>query len=444
MMRVTLRAFHVVALLLLVPEAAAAQRVVTLEEAYRLAARSNPTVTMLQERVAQAEAARYRAYSSVKPTASFQGTFTHYDQEIVVDFSKMSPIELPEGSSKPIVIQKQDQFGFLAGVTVPIFRGAAYPRIDMAKKNVEAARLRTIRNMQDFLLRVAQAYYLAVSRKDVVQAIEAKVAVDKRHLQAAQERFEVGQAPRSEVLRAELVLTQDEQNLLAQRNALEAAKRQIAILIGVSEDIDVVRPAEPEDVAASEGEMVTIALERRLDLKAADVALKMAKKNVEAVYWGFLPSLDGGFMYRWTEAAGFANKRGTWNLTLTLTVPIYDGGLRYADLREARSRLVEARAQKEALDMEMRSELVRLRSELASATAGLAAAEKALALARTTAQDIEASFEVGTATQLDVLDANQRLLEAEIQLTSTLHTRDLARLALAHAQGRFDPLRGGR
>lgn len=423
---------------LLAPRAAAADQSVTLDEAYRLAVRNNPTMAVLRERVAQAEAARYRAWSAVKPNATFQGTFTHYDQEIVVDFSMLMP------GSPPMVLQKQDQFGMVGVANVPLFRGPAYPRIDMARKGVEVARLREVRSRQDFLLRIAQAYYLVVSRKEVVTALENKLAVDQKNLAAARSRHEVGQSARSEVLRADLVVTQDEQNLLTQRNALDAARRQLAILLVLPGAVDAARPTEPGDPTRSDDEMVAIALGRRADLKAADLSLAIAKQGKRAAWWSFLPSLDAQFLWRWSEAVGFAGERNTWNLTFTLTVPIYDAGLRYADLREATSRILEARAQKDALDLEVRAEIVRLRADLQSATAGLVSARKAVALARTTAGDMEASFEVGAVTQLDVLDANQRLLDAELQLTTTLYTRDLARLALAHAQGQFDPIRGAR
>jgi outer membrane protein TolC len=427
-----------VVLVLAAPRAAPADQSVTLDEAYRLAVRNNPTMAMLRERVVQAQAASYRAWSALKPNATFQTTFTHYDQEIVVDFSMLMP------GSPPMVLQKQDQWGMVGVANLPIFRGPAYPRIDMAKKGVEVAKLREIRSRQDFLLRVAQAYYMVVSRKEVVTALENKLAVDQKNLAAARSRFEVGQSPRSEVLRADLVVTQDEQSLLTQRNGLDAARRQLAILLVVPGAVDAARPAEPGDPTRSDDEMVATALGRRADLKAADLALVIAKQNKKAAWWSFLPSLDATFLWRWTEAAGFAGEKNTWNLTFTLTVPIYDGGLRYADLRDATSRIIEARAQKEALDLEVRAEIVRLRSDLQSATSGLVSAHKAVALARTTAADMEASFEAGAVTQLDVLDANQRLLDAELQLTTTRYTRDLARLALAHAQGQFDPLRGAR
>ncbi len=434
------RVLALLPVLLLLPVAcpARAERL-TLEQAYALAVRHNPTLRILKERVAQAEAARYRAWSAVKPTASFQGTFTHYDQEIVVDFARQSPIPIP--GMEPIVIQKQDQFGFVGLASVPIFRGPAYPQIGLARDGVELARLREIRSRQDFLLRIAQAYYLVVSRAETVSALEHKLEVDRKHLAAARAQFDVGQAARPAVLRADLVVTQDEQTLLAQRIALQAARRQLGILIGTRTTPEVSRPDEPASIEENEQSMRREALQLRVDVKAAALSQRMAEKSHDAVWWNFAPSLYLSWMYRWSEAAGFAGQRGSWNLMLTLNVLLYDAGQFYAQLRYAASRVREAEAQLAALGLEVDSQIVALRAELESAVAAVRAARKAVELAKTTESDMETSFNEGAATQLDVLDASQRYLDAQLQLTASLYNRDLSRLALAHALGRFDPLR---
>jgi len=412
---------------------------ISLEQAYAMALKSNPTLRVLGERVVQAEAARLKAWAALKPTASFQASFTHYDQSIIFDLNQYSPTPLPGVS--PIESQKQDQFVFAAVASRPLFRGPAYPRIGMARKGVDAARLREVRSRQDFLLRVAQAYYLVVSRGEGVTALEHKIAVDRKHLASAKAQVEVGQAARVNELRADLILTQDSQSLTSQKIGLAAAKRQLAILIGAEGTVEVSRPPEPPIPGGTEHSLLSDARRVRTDLKAAGISLELAKQSQDAVWWGFLPSLDLSWMYRWSEATGFAEQRGSWNLMFTLNLPIYDGGLRYAELRDAKSKVVEAREQRAALGLEIETEIVRLRAELEAAEASVVSARKALKLAQRTGVDMQASYEVGAATQLDVLDVAQRELDAELALTAALYQRDLARLALQHARGMFDPAR---
>ena len=65
-------------LLASIPFSAAAQDQLTLDQAYEQAVKQSPTLELLKQRVAQAEAARLKAWAALKPTAAFQGTFKHY------------------------------------------------------------------------------------------------------------------------------------------------------------------------------------------------------------------------------------------------------------------------------------------------------------------------------------------------------------------------------
>jgi len=408
---------------------ASAQKLITLEQAYRHAMTSHPSIKVLRERVIQARAARYKAWSAVKPTGAFQGTFTHYDTEI--EFAGM-------------VFQKQNQFGFNLVAKVPLFVGPAYPGIKVAKKAVKLAELTAEDFRRSFQLQVANAYYLVVSQKEVVRSLEAKVAVDTKHLAAAKARVDAGQSARVEVLRADLVATQDGQKLRVARNNLAAARRQLAILLGLRGSVDVKRPAEPARPGQPFAAMLGTALRKRHDYKASAVSIDMARSGKLANWLSFAPTLDAQWLFRWTEVAYFTDQKWSWNLVFNLNFPIYDGGTRYANLRDSEAKIREARHKRAALRATIEGQLVRLRKEVASAAAGVLSARKAVKLARVTEGDMEASFMAGAVTQLDVLDATQRHLEAKIGLISTLYKRDMARLALSNALGQYNPTRSRR
>ncbi len=428
----------VTATLLGAPARAGTLRRVTLETAYRLAVKHSPSLEVLDHRVRQAEAARRGAWTPIKPTVGFSGSFTHYDQEIKVDFGDIGIPGVPP--MDPVVIQERNQFAFGLQATLPLFRGSAYPNIGVARTRVRLARQQRLRSRRDFLLQIAQAHYGMLGQKEAIKAIENKVRIDRRNVDASKARFAVGKVPRSEVMRADLVLTQDEQALTQQRNALSAARRELGILLGQPGKVDAIRPPETAAPRGSARAMVRRALRGRADYQATQTAVLLRSKAKSAVWWSFLPSLDLSWLYRWQQAAGFANQRGSWQLVFNLNLPIYDGGLRYAQLREARARLAISRAERRAAAQRIERRIVRLRAQLASAEAGLLASRKAVTLARTTAEDMNARYEAGTTIQLEVLDASQRQLEAELSLTRSRLTRELARIALRHAVGEFRPL----
>lgn len=294
------------------PARAEGEQLVTLQRAYALALRSHPSIQLLQERVRQAEVARYKAWSSLKPTAALQGSYTLYDQEVSLAFPDFTSMKIDLTKTPPfeftkvdeIVIQQQHQFGFNAVVKLPLFLGPAYQAIGIARKQVELVQLTQVRTQQDFLLNVATAYYLVVSQKEVISALEKKVVVDTKHLEAARARFQVGQSARSMVLRADLVATQDRQTLHAQQNTLKAARRQLAILLGLPGSVDVARPAEPLSIAPAGQAQVDAALRRRQDFQAMALAAKIAEQSKTAAWWGFLPTLDATWLYRWSNVEG--------------------------------------------------------------------------------------------------------------------------------------------
>jgi outer membrane protein len=421
--------------------ALAADRLVTLRQAYRMALQTNPTIQLLRERVEQAKASRYKAWSSVKPSASYQGTFNIYDQEVTLTIPDLTN---PSATPTTVVFQKQFMWSHSLAAKMPLFVGPAYPAISMARKQVDLAKMTEVRSRQDFLLLVANAYYRVVSQKEIVRALQNKVTLDEKNLSAAKARFEVGQDTRASVMRADLVATQDRQSLRTATNVQIAYRRQLAIYLGLSGTVDVERPAEPRIPKGSARSMLSTALVKRMDYQATALSIELAEDGKQADWWQFAPIVDASFLYRWSEATNFQGDNDVWYFTFNFTVPIYDGGTRYADLRSSDSRIRSATEQRRALAMDIENDVVKLRADLESAEAGVISARKALKLAKVTSEDMQAAYEVGQTTQLDVLDASQRLLDAEIGVTRSLFARDLARLALSHAMGTFDPSRKGR
>lgn len=413
-----------------------APRVLTLPQAYQLALRNNPTLQQMDARVGLAEAERRRAWARVNPTARLEGSYTFNAPEVTIDPTAGQPGAPP---SDPIVILRRFQLGFGARAALPLFEGPAYHLIGAAKKGVRAARKRLLRARQDFMLRVASAYYLALGRHEVIKALEDQLSVDRRNLEIARVRLEVGRIVRSEQLRAELVLVQDSQALRQERYTYEAAKRRVAILVGATGAIDLAKPAEPPSPLGRRAQLLRTALNHRVDIHALELDLAAARNTKTAAWWSFLPTLGLNLLYQWQEAEGFAGQQDTLAILARVNFPVYEGGVRYAELRRARATIAQSEAARAELQRDIAENIVQLRAELLSVEAGLVAARKALTLAITASDEMTARYEAGSATQIDQLDATRRRLEAQIDLIRARYTRDLARIALAHTMGRFDP-----
>jgi len=412
-----------------------AQRLITLDQAYRMALKNHPSIQLMQESVLQAKAARYKAWAAVKPSLSFQASFKISEKEVTT-----KEVDMFKNVDPPVVLSPLTEPGYNLVATLPLFVGPAYQAISLGSKQVELARLNQVRSRQDFLLQVAQIYYLVVSQKALVKSLQKKAEVSRQHLKAAEARFDVGKDPRVMMMRADLVATQDRQRLRSQRWQLKSARRRLAILLGLKHAVDVKRPAEPSPPRGTPAALLDRALKERKDYQATALATAMARQQKNIVWWQFAPTLSANFVYAWIPEVGFQPERHSFQILFTANLPMYDGGARYADLRAASSGIRQAQLQRRLKAQTIENDIVKLHTEVAAAEAEVVSARKAVKLATATAVDMQNSYEAGAVPQLDVLDATQRQLEAEIGLTRTLFKRDVSRLALVHAQGVFDPV----
>jgi outer membrane protein TolC len=129
-------------------------------------------------------------------------------------------------------------------------------------------------------------------------------------------------------------------------------------------------------------------------------------------------------------------KEHGWRATIDLTWVLYDGGFRYGKRREAEAALAGARAAAEAQKLAVVQEALDAARDLAVARERLRLARSQRGFASDAAASAKRSFDAGIASSLDVIDANDRLFQAEIGLADARARLASARVALARALGR--------
>jgi outer membrane protein TolC len=411
---------------------------VTLEQAYALAIKSSPTVRLLAQRTRAARHRYEESFIPLKPTLGLRASYTHNDELLRLDPNEFIPSGLGlVSSAEPIRIQERNQFAVYIKATVPLLRPGTYPQISAARNQARVAQLREIRSKEDFLLEVGRGYYRLLAWKEGITALERKVARDRQSVKQAKARVQSGTTPRTDQLRAELELTQSFGQLDQERIRLSAGRASLAILLGLTEAIDVVRPPLTTtwmSVSSLEA-LCDRAGNDRQDLHAAALELEAARMLKKAVRLSFLPSAEAAGLFRWDSVKGFSERKVHGQFMLNLTMPLYDGGQRYSLLRMSEINIARRKAEQDQLKRQVHHELIRQRAMLRSALSNVVVTRQAIELARSAAKDTERHYQVGAATQLELLDANQRLLQAELAAAQLGFQIAAARLGLEHATG---------
>lgn len=433
----------------------------TLEQARDLAHKNNPSLKLARESLYQADVLIDKAWVGVKPQINATGTYTHTEPDAVLaipDFQSVfqNIVANPTGDpnicgGEPICIEwdnvatnkteiiKKDSFGFAASLYQPLFNARTFAGIKQARAAYDLNQVNT-KNLEDYLLHsVDITYYSALTAKKYLAAAEKAVVLRQEHLKIAKAKFEVGDQPKITILRAEIDLNQAEQDVKTAEISVELVREAIGLLIGRDPDFSLVEPEPSKRPGETLESFISRALAQRRDLVAANITLDIAERSKRDAWYRFLPTLALTGMFRATDTKGFTGEYYTWNVGLALSIPLYDGGLRYAELETAESKIRQAQIQIDQVKASIRSEIRQNWLSLESAEANLEKSRRTLELANEQTQLAKVSFEAGAITNLEVLDANHLVFLSEVTVANLELQQQLAIMKLEKSIRTFNP-----
>lgn len=387
----------------------------TLKECYYLALARSETLQIHDEQIAQTLAKYQQAFSGILPRLGFKATEFRQDAAA--------------GSGNTFTLRSRPSKYFT--LSQPLFKGFKEFSAMAAMRAQEIQRRLERRRAEETLyLKVAEAFFTMRQQREEEAILAESERVAQERLEELRQREALGQSRPSETASAQAHLKSVQADRAAAQGRLEAARQMLAFLIGRAEGWrladDVVEAVEPSAL-----ETYLERMAGRADVRAAQEAVTVAHQEVRVAGADRWPSVTADANY-YTQREGFYEPID-WDVTLTVTVPIFQGGQTAGAVKEARSLARQA----ELVAMQTRRDAEReIRTAHAEAVAGHAewlAFEEATAA---TAEDYRLQreeYRLGLVNNLDVLEALDRLQQARLGL-ATARARALvaqARLAVA-------------
>ena len=284
-----------------------------------------------------------------------------------------------------------------------------------AENTVHAERARLSETEQDVLLDAATAFMDVFRDEAVLKLNINNEQVLKRQFEATRDRFEVGEITRTDVHQAEARLAGAAADRIESEGNLEAARATYQNIVGMSAPRGLKAPARayalPDDKATAN---MTAAVDNPV-VVSAEFDRKALEDTVDEVRGELLPTLSVSTgVTRAFESSSQTGRLDTAKLTLNLTVPLYQQGEVFSRLREAKQDVAEQvqivdKARRDAIEEATRAweSLVTARARVKSFKAQIKANVVAL-------EGVEREAQVGSRTVLDVLDAEQELLDSRV------------------------------
>jgi outer membrane protein len=406
-------------------------RAETLESALAQAYRNNPQLNAQRASLRAVDENVSQALGGYRPrvTGSIDSGYQHYEAHTLssLGYSITNTNISPRGGTVGLV---QTMFnGFRTG-----------NQTRQAESQVLAGR-ETLRNIEQTVLLDAATSYMNVMRDGAILDLQRRnVQVLQEQLKQTRDRFNVGEVTKTDVAQAESRLAAAQSQVLAAESNWKASQAAYRRVIG-AEPVNL-RNAMPVDRFSprSLDGSVDSGWREHPTVTAAQYTVDAAQHAVKVAEGALYPTvtLEGNVTKRWDVAPGTSDQT-TGTVLGRVAVPIYQGGAEYSVIRQTKETLGQRRIELDLARDQVRATVVQGWSQLEATKAQIIAAQAQVTATEVALNGVREEARVGQRTTLDVLNAQQELVNARVSLVTAQRDRVVASFTLLAAVGRLSP-----
>lgn len=393
-----------------------------LAESIELALKNNQTIAQsLEDR----EVARWQYKNARRqsgPTLSYNFSGSRYGAS---------------ASGSPM--QTGNDFNNSLTLSMPIYHGGRLKNqrrqtlyaLDSAELNLEDTK-------QEIKLQTTQAYYEILRCRDMMNVREEEVNALQEHLNKSTIRYREGVVAKSDILASTVSLADAKQNYVTARGEYEKSMANLNNLIGLPTETPLLIRDEMNYTTyePTEENCVEYALENRPDYFSAEYAIKQAEAAIKIAEAGRKPMIDASIS-KSAESDRIFKSDGSrnWQAGLTLQWNIFDNGVTSAGVNEMRARLKKTQSIATQLADSIHLEVHNAYIDLRTAEENISTTQIAVSRAEEDYHLAQVRYVEGVGTNLEVIDAQEKLTQARTNYFSSLYAYNVSKAALEKAMG---------
>jgi len=410
----------------------------TLRDALIQTYRGNPTLTGARAGQRATDEGVAIAKSQGRPGASATGTYSEF---------------LLRGIGSRF--QPHRNAAAALNANVPLYQGGGVrSSIRAADARVDSGRAQLRSTEANTFVQAVGAYMDVIRDLSIVELNRGNVRVLETNVQAAGDRFQVGDLTRTDVAQSQARLSIAQSQLQSALAQLDSSRENYLSIVGATPDALEPPPPLPRfpDSAAAASD---VAIENNPDLAAARAAARAAGYDIRTAKAARLPTLSGFAQGGYNDYLGsnpgtFAGSgetttfvparqsQTTGTVGIQLSLPLYQGGLPAARVRQAKALSSQAIERVALVERSVVADARATYSLYSAALGVIASSERAVQANELALEGVRAENSVGTRNVLDVLNAEQELLNVRVQLVTARRDAYVAGFALLAALGRAE------
>lgn len=379
----------------------------TLKDAVELGRAQSPTIAESRQKLDEARANRFKAWSAVTPTLSSSIGYSRQADALT--------------SSRPRFDgQSYHYYSLTATLSQPILYRGAINAVLAARMGSDLGEIAYEIADRDLSLNVVQTFYSVLLKKREVETLKKSKTLRTESLQIAERRSKIGRAQRLDVLQIQTQIALLEPKIQKAENELSTVAAQLAILIGEHErksvsvegDLEIPNPRIILEKLKAAQSTAPELRKKALEIESTEYKNTVAMTD----YW---PKLSGEGTW---SRSGF--KKGDltdedaaqWSLGVKLSIPLFQGGRGWFDNQILNSQVLQLRSQQRQLLDQWSQEQITARDELETAGSMIESGTRAFKLAEQSVKVAKEDYKVANIDYLQLLNTQQDLLDAELAL----------------------------
>ena len=415
----------------------------TLQEALAQTYNNNPTLLAARAQLRGVDEGVPQALAGWRPTVVIAGGFGAADVRSRTQVQQFRPdgsffFRDPNSPQSTTMRQERTPASVNVTLTQPIYRGGrTTAQTRQAENLVLAQRSRLIATEQQVLGDAISAYIGVIQNGELLRLNINNEQVLARQLQATNERFRVGEITRTDVAQAESRLAGARTSRTQAEGTLQIARATFERVVGEAPR-RLTNPQPLQTPVRSSAEAQAVAVANNPNVVAALFNAASARDNIDVQASALMPQVSGTAQaFRQDNTLGPHSRQNGGQVTLNLSAPIFQGGAEYAAIRQARQVAQQNLTQVDEARRSAAQAAAQAWETLRSARAAVESVRSQIRAAEIALDGVQREAIVGSRTTLDVLNAEQELLNARTSLVNALAQVITASYALAGSVGRL-------
>ena len=411
----------------------------SLDQALTIALSDNPTIVVADMEIKRVDYSRKESIGGLFPTIDYSGTYSRTIKKQVMYMDI-------EGMDDGLEVGLDNSWNTGFSLTLPIIAPTLWKSLKLSRNQLEQTLESARASRLSMVSQVKKAYYAILMADDSYAVIRQSHDNAEINAETYRQKYKQGTASEYDVLRAEVAVHNYEPALLQAENALRLAKLNLKVLLGLDAELKIgltTELADYENDMYVEAMQVDTSLSDNTSLRQLDLQTAYLKQALKTQNTSWAPTLAFVGSYTWSSMSnGPIFDKFRWTpysyVGLSLSIPIFTGVTRFYKGKQARVAYNEMQFQRTNLERNLRMQLTASMDNINAAVKQVASSKESMRQAEKAYQIMQKRFEVGTATVIELDDANVALASSRLSYYQAIHDYLTAQTDLEQVLGNVD------